>query len=209
MRLVDVPAINEGLRHMMARYPRLELLCPDPFTSINREIAGDPYHNLVRIVVGQQVSTAAARTIWGRVVQLLGDGFDPSHMAQASFDDLRACGLSGQKVKYITGMSQAVADGHLNPHLFHDMSDDELAAAILALKGFGQWSVDMYMIFSLGRGNVWPVGDLGVRVGLQNLMELPQRPDDAQMAHYGAEFAPYGTAAALLMWDIKDKAPAI
>ncbi len=208
-RLVEIDPIREGLDYMLYTYPRLRKLCPDPYTAINREIAENSYHNLVRIVLGQQVSTAAARTIWERLLRFLGDDFMPDDVVKAEFDGMRACGLSARKVEYIKGMSTAILEGRLTPHLFDGMSDEDIAASIVALKGFGQWSVDMFLIFGLGRGDVWPVGDLGVRMGVQTLTMREARPDDADMARLGAEFSPFGTAAALLMWEIKDNPPSL
>jgi DNA-3-methyladenine glycosylase II len=201
--LVDVPEIKQGLLRIQSEYPQVETLCPDPLITIDRSKYDDPFTGMVRIVLGQQVSTKAAASIWAKVQDLLSDDVSPERIKQQNYDDLRNAGLSGRKVEYLQGLSQAVLDGQIDFDAMIDMKDDDVSKSITDLRGFGQWSADMFLLFGLGRGNIWADGDLGVKLGLQLLLAQEERPDDKKMQQFKDEFSPYGSAASLLMWHIK------
>jgi DNA-3-methyladenine glycosylase II len=203
MYLVDVPEIRDGLIHIMDEYPHVRGLCHDPLTSIKRSKYDDAFRGLIRIVAGQQVSTKAADSIWNKLAFALGEDFGPQDLLQQEYDILRGCGLSGRKVEYVQEAANAVLSGALDLAHIDDLSDDEIAGQIIAIKGFGRWSADMFLLFGLGRGNVWADGDLGVKMGLQIFLTQDERPSDDQMRRYKQIFAPYGSAASLLMWHIK------
>jgi DNA-3-methyladenine glycosylase II len=201
--LIEVPEIHDGLTELVREYPHVKELCPDPLQTIKRSKYDDAFRGLLRIVVGQQVSTKAADSIWKKMVDAFGEEMNERTILQQDYDVLRSCGLSGRKVEYVQGAAKAVQDGSLNLKDAAELSDTEIAQQIIALKGFGQWSVDMFLLFGLGRGNVWADGDLGVKMGLQIFLDQDERPDDAQMKKYREVFAPHGSAASLLMWHIK------
>lgn len=201
--LVELPDIRKGMIELTHKYPHIAQLCPDPVETIKRSKYDDVFHGLVKIVAGQQISTKAAASVWQRVVSFLGYDFMPETVLQQNENDLRACGLSGRKVEYIRIVAEAIQSGSLVLENFSKMADDAIATEIVNLKGFGKWSADMFLLFGLGRGNIWADGDLGVRLGLQIFLGQDNRPDDGQMRHYKNIFAPYGSAASLLMWHIK------
>ncbi|HEY8190160.1 MAG TPA: hypothetical protein VIF12_05705 [Micavibrio sp.] len=162
------------------------------------------FEGLARIVVGQQVSTAAARTIWRRVQDGL-PVISPATILKAKPEKLREFGLSGQKVAYIKGLARAVAKGDFDPAAMHGLSNEEISKAITALKGFGPWSAQMFLMFGLARPDIWAPGDLGIQAGLQHYLNLPDRPDHAMTMKYGERFAAHQTAASLLLWHISGK----
>ena len=133
------------------------------------------FATLARIIVGQQVSVAAAA-------------------------DLRGAGLSRQKVSYMQSLATAEASGQLSLTTLPTLSDDEATAAITAIKGFGEWSAHMYLMFSLGRPDIWPVGDLAVREGFKRIQGLEDRPTAAQLKPLGEPYRPYRSALAMLCW---------
>lgn len=161
----------------------------------------------LRVIVGQQLSVKAATTIFGRVIALVGEGPEPSSFSKVDDDQLRAAGLSKQKINYVRSLCQTVTDGTLDIAALPDQSDEDAIAAITAVKGLGVWSAHIYLMFSLGRPNIWPVGDLAVRVGAGRIIELEERPTEKQAQEIGERWHPYRSAVALLAWHYYSNAP--
>ena len=158
------------------------------------------FGSLARIVVGQQLSTKAAATISHRTVNALGGEWRPEAVLSAASETLRAAGLSQQKAGYLQSLADAVLSGSLSLDVLAQQSDQEVEAAITAIRGFGRWSAHMYMMFALGRPDIWPSGDLAVRVGFGRIMGWPDRPTERTVIIEGAAFAPHRSALALLCW---------
>lgn len=161
------------------------------------------FHSLMRTIIGQQLSTKAAETIWNRVVAGVGD-ISPKGFAKIDDDMLRGFGLSRQKISYIRGLCDAVQSETFFPETLHDKDDEAVIADITALKGFGVWSAQMILMFTLARRDVWPAGDLGIREGVKLYKKLDERPDIPATEKFGAKFKGHRTAAALLLWKMKD-----
>ena len=137
----------------------------------------DRFEALARIIVGQQVSTAAARTVWGRVRDEFGGTVAPIDLIAPDAEPrLRACGLSGRKASYMIGIAAAIESGELRPDELDELTDEEVVEELVALKGIGQWSAEMFLIFDLGRPDVFSGGDLGLRRGVQIAYELEEMP---------------------------------
>jgi len=168
-----------------------------------------PYESLVRAVIHQQLSGKAAATILGRFEERLGAGKFPKPEAvlAASDENLRAAGLSGQKASYLRGLARAAADGTL-PTLREcgKMDDESIIETLTRLKGVGRWTVEMFLIFNLGRPDVLPALDLGVRRGFQIAHRRRQMPEPKVLARQGARWAPYRTLATLYLWKAADGA---
>ena len=162
---------------------------------------------LMRIIVGQQLSVKAAASIAARVDTLVVKPNDPHAFARQSDEDLRGCGLSFQKIKYGRALCEAVLDGSLRPNHMPDMSDEEILSSITAIKGFGRWSAEMYMMFSLGRVNIWPSGDLAVRAGIGTIIGNSERPNEKETDVIGERWHPYRSAVALLSWHYYSNPP--
>lgn len=158
------------------------------------------FATLARIIVGQQVSVAAAASITRKLVDTLGGDLTAASVLNSPEEDLRGAGLSRQKVGYMQSLATAEASGLLSLTTLPTLSDDEATAAITAIKGFGEWSAHMYLMFSLGRPDIWPVGDLAVREGFKRIQGLEDRPKAAQLKPLGEPYRPYRSALAMLCW---------
>lgn len=194
----------------------LDALAED-HTSVARAIAqvGYPpsrrrehsFEALARIVMGQQLSVKAAATIAQRVDETVGGALQPESLLATAPDKLRAAGLSRQKIGYLQSLAEAVISGDLPIETLPKLTDEEVEAAITAVRGFGRWSAHMYMMFSLGRPDIWPSGDLAVRVGFGRIMGWKERPDEKKVIDKGSAFSPYRSALALLCWQFYSEAP--
>ena len=162
----------------------------------------DAYGSLVRTIVGQQLSTKAARSIYGRLTALFGDR-PPTPRELLSTDEklLRASGLSGPKVRYLRDLAHRVVSGELDLPSLHDLPDDEVIERIVAVKGLGRWSADMFLMFHLGREDVLPVGDLGVRRAAERAYGLPEVPDVETLQNLARPWSPYRTLASFYLWE--------
>jgi DNA-3-methyladenine glycosylase II len=162
----------------------------------------DAYGSLVRTIVGQQLSTKAARSIYGRLTALF-DGRPPTPGELISTDEelLRACGLSGPKVRYLRDLAKRVVSGGLDLRALHDQPDEEVIRQITAVKGLGQWSADMFLMFHLGREDVLPVGDLGVRRAVERAYDLPEIPDAETLQNIARPWSPHRTLASFYLWE--------
>ena len=143
------------------------------------------FATLARIIVGQQVSVAAATSITRKLVDTLDGDLCAESVLKCPDEDLRGAGLSRQKVSYMQSLATAEASGQLSLPALPELPDDEAVAAITAIKGFGEWSAHMYLMFSLGRSDIWPVGDLAVREGFKRIQGLEARPTAGQLKPLG------------------------
>lgn len=158
------------------------------------------FETLARIVVGQQVSVAAATSINKKLVDALEGQLTATTVLDASEELLRSAGLSRQKVNYIQSLATAEATGVLVLESLPQLSDEDAVAVITNIKGFGEWSAHMYLMFSLGRPDIWPVGDLAVREGFKRIQGLEERPSAGKLKPMGDDFRPYRSALAMLCW---------
>jgi DNA-3-methyladenine glycosylase II len=154
---------------------------------------------LLRTIVGQQVSVAAARSMWAKLEGAFGSPPDLNLLLGASDEDLRAAGMSRQKSGYIRSLAALVLSGELD--LGNLPADDEDAIALLTrIKGIGRWSAEIYLLFAEGRADVFPAGDLAVMIELGRLMGLPDKPSEKQLRELAEAWRPYRGAAAVLAW---------
>ena len=158
------------------------------------------FETLARIVVGQQVSVAAATSINKKLVTALGGQLTATGVLNASDELLRSAGLSRQKVTYIQSLATAEATGSLVLESLPELTDDDAANVITRIKGFGEWSAHMYLMFSLGRPDIWPVGDLAVREGFRRIQGLDERPSAGKLKPMGEDYRPYRSSLAMLCW---------
>ena len=165
------------------------------------------FESLARIVMGQQLSVKAAATIAQRVDETFGGALGHETLLATAPDQLRAAGLSRQKISYLQSLAEAVISGDLPIETLPELADEEVEAAITAVRGFGRWSAHMYMMFALGRPDIWPSGDLAVRVGFGRIMGWKDRPDEKRVIDEGGAFSPYRSALALLCWQFYSEAP--
>jgi DNA-3-methyladenine glycosylase II len=169
----------------------------------------DPYGALVRSIIGQQLSVQAARTIYGRVAALFGGKTPkPKELLAADPDDLRAAGLSYAKVSFLRDLAERIVDGDLKVKRLPELSDEEVAEQLLPVKGIGRWTVDMFLMFHLGRPDILPVGDLGIVRAVERAYELEEKPTPDVLERIAEPWRPHRTLACLYLWESLDNAPA-
>jgi DNA-3-methyladenine glycosylase II len=155
--------------------------------------------SLLRTIVGQQVSVAAARSMWNKLIAKYGEPVDLNALLAATDEQLREAGLSRQKAGYARSLAGLVLSDELD--LTKLPVDDEEAIALLTrIKGIGRWSAEIYLLFAEGRGDVWPAGDLAVQIELGRILGLDQRPSEKHLREIAEAWRPHRGAAAVLAW---------
>ncbi len=168
----------------------------------------DPYQALARAIVGQQLSTKAAATIWGRITDLFGGGTPtPQQVIDADPRELRDAGLSWSKVAYFRDLAEHVTDGELDLSALAELPDEEVISELTEIKGIGRWTAEMFLMFHLGRPDVLSTGDLGIRKAAQLAHGLEQMPTPAELELMGEAWRPHRTLACLYLWRSLDNAP--
>lgn len=168
----------------------------------------DAYGALLRAVVGQQLSTKAAATIYGRVLELFGGEVpSPQDLLDADVAQLRAAGLSGRKVEYLRDLANHVLDGSLEVERLHELDDQTVIQEIVAVRGLGEWTAHMFCMFHLERPDILPVGDLGIRNAVRTEYELEELPAPAELERIAEPWRPHRTLACLYLWESLDNAP--
>lgn len=163
------------------------------------ECNDDLLEALLICIISQQLSGKVAERIYARFEALFDGKITPEKLLAQTDATLRACGLSGQKAKYVRGVAEAAANGQINFAKLHELSDDEVVAELVKLKGVGTWTAEMMLIFSLGRTDVLSFKDLGIRRGLMKINRLNDLTE-ADFARLRQRYSPYGTLASLYLW---------
>jgi DNA-3-methyladenine glycosylase II len=159
------------------------------------------FQSLVRSILAQQISTAVARSMLRKLEATLSpDKLTPESLGQLSFDNLRSIGLSRQKASYLQDLTEKVLDGTVRLHRVHRLTDDEIIDELIQIKGIGRWTVQMFLIFCLGRPNVFAPDDFGLRSAIQRLYDLPELPKRAEAEEIAAPWRPHGTVASWYLW---------
>ncbi|NVJ66601.1 MAG: DNA-3-methyladenine glycosylase 2 family protein [Gammaproteobacteria bacterium] len=166
-----------------------------------------PFEYLVRSIISQQLSSKAAATIVGRVEALLGrKKFNAKNILALNHAELRGCGLSNAKVTYSHGIAQAVMDKTIDFDALHSLDTDTSIERLVALKGVGEWTGQMFCIFALGHLDVMATADVGLQRGLQKLYDLPEKPSASQMIELAKPWQPYRSVASWYLWRLADEA---
>jgi DNA-3-methyladenine glycosylase II len=164
-------------------------------------IEGTHFDALLRAIVYQQLSGKAASTILGRVLALYGGRYPTADELIATPEEqLRAAGLSRQKLSYLRDLARHVQDGSLPLDRVHDLDDTQIIEALTAVKGIGRWSAQMFLMFRLGRPDVLPDADLGIRKGIQRAYRMRKLPPPKKVQQLGARWSPYATYACWYLW---------
>jgi len=175
---------------------------------LRRDRPGDAYGALLRSIVGQQLSTKAARTIYGRMLELFdGHAPTPKQLLAADPDAIRAAGLSRPKIAYLRDLARHVEDDELELERLHDLPDEDVIEQLTAVKGIGDWSAHMFLMFHLGRPDILPVGDLGIRNAVKAQYRLRKLPDPKRLERIARPWRPYRTLACLYLWSSLDNTP--
>lgn len=165
---------------------------------IEREITPDPFIALISSIVSQQISNKAAETVWNRLNKLL-TVVTPENIAQAKLEDIQSCGMSIRKAGYIKGIADAALSGEVDFDILYTMSDEAIIKQLTKLSGVGVWTVEMLLIFSLGRPDVLSYKDLAICRGMMKLYNLKELPKE-KFEVYRKRYSPYGSVASLYLW---------
>lgn len=201
--------------HLRAADPVMARLIDDyggslPLEPDTRGRPADHYGALVRSIAGQQLSVKAARSIWNKLTARFGGQTPtPEQILADDPDELRvACGFSRAKTAYLRSLAEHVVSGELDLSALPDLPDEEVIARLTAVKGIGEWTAQMFLMFTLHRRDVLPTGDLGIRNAAMRQYGLQTPPTPVELASLGEPWRPHSTRACLYLWRSLDNAPA-
>lgn len=199
---LQMDTLRAGLDHIAAIEPGMARALqlagyPEP------RIRETGYATLLRTIVGQQVSVASAAAVWNKLEALLGPAISPELLLAAEFDALRGCGLSRQKQGYARSLCELVVTGSLDLESL-PADDEEAITKLVAIKGIGRWSAEIYLLFAEGRPDIWPAGDLAVQAGLHKILGLEVRPSEKETRLLAEPWRPHRGAAAIFTWHCYD-----
>jgi DNA-3-methyladenine glycosylase II len=205
--------LSDAIEHLRASDPVLRGIIDEiGVASLGDRRMGRPqdhYGALVRTIVGQQLSTRAARAIYERLTARFGGRAPtPEEIVADDPDELRtSAGLSYAKVRYLRSLAEHVLDGSLRLDKLGRLPDEEVIAELTAVNGIGRWSADMFLMFHLQRPDVLPVGDLGIRKAFQRAYGLAETPDAAEMERIAEPWRPHRSVACLFLWRVQSTTP--
>jgi DNA-3-methyladenine glycosylase II len=198
---------RKAQRHLSRRDPLLGQLIKRVGTC-TLQPGGEAFPLLVRAIVSQVLSTKAAKTIATRLEAALHPaGFAPAAVIAASDEKLRGVGLSAAKVLALKDLAQQANNGDLPLQRLAHMSDEEVISALVAVRGIGRWTAEMFLIFSLGRLDVLPVDDFGLRAGVRDVYQLPELPSRVELRERGEVWRPYRSVATWYFWRSRGAVP--
>jgi len=196
--MLDETALRTSLDALAADQPAIAALIERLGYPQPRQRAPG-YETLLRTIVGQQVSVAAAASVWNKLEAAVGEGCAPDALLAQDYDTLRACGLSRQKQGYARSLAELVVSGALDLHALPE-DDEEAIAALVRVKGIGRWSAEIYLLFAEGRKDIWPAGDLAVQIAVGQIMGLDARPTERETRALAEDWRPHRSAMALMTW---------
>lgn len=199
-------SIRRASAHLRAADPVLARLI-DEHGHYEPRPSDDPWAALVRAILFQQLAGPAASAIMRRWFAFYGDEDatpTPEQILATTDEEFRSCGVSRQKTSYLRDLALHASDGRLKFARHNRMSDDEVIAALTEVKGIGEWTAHMHLMFHLGRPDILPVGDLGVRKGMQLAYGLVAMPTPKEAIDIGAKWAPYRSVGSWYMWRVAD-----
>jgi DNA-3-methyladenine glycosylase II len=168
------------------------------------------FYRLCTEIISQQISVKAARAILARFNALFGDKLPtPEQVLAVTHEQYRSVGLSNAKANYVRNIAQAVHDGSLQFDNFDKMTDEEVIEQLVRIKGVGRWTAEMFLIFTMGREDVFSIGDLGLRKGFHKLYGCKREPKHSTILRISKKWAPYRTFASLALWRTLDNTPAV
>lgn len=199
--------IAAALKHLSDHDPRMAMLI-DQFPTPTFTPHTDYYHELVSSIISQQLSVKAAATIQGRFVALWGHFPSPDEILSRTTEELRAVGLSGQKASYIQDLAAKVLDGSVQFDHLANLDNDAIVAELTTVRGIGEWTVHMFLMFCMGRLDVLPTGDLGIRNGIARNYDLASctSADVTRIANENG-WNPYESVASWYLWQSLDNTP--
>jgi DNA-3-methyladenine glycosylase II len=203
MRLTPAE-IRCARRHLRAADSVMKKIIDDvgPYTL---QFESDRFAMLVRSIISQQISTSAARAIRNRLLELAGpQGLTAENLSRFGVQELRTVGLSARKASYVADLAHKVYRGEVELRMIGRLSDEQVIETLTSVKGIGRWTAEMFLIFSLGRPDIFPCGDLGVRTAIRDRYGLVELPDRKTSLAIAAPWRPYASVASWYCWRILD-----
>lgn len=195
---------SEEIKSLVIKDPNLAPLF-EKKKEIIVHVSKDYYHSLVETIIAQQLSTKAAQAISKRFIELMNHDIKPEHILVMEDDKLRNIGLSRQKIKYLKSLAEHVVNGLLKFDHFETMSDQEIIDELVSVKGIGVWTAQMFLMFSMGRMDVFSTLDLGLRNALKKLLNRPEMTFE-EIEAYSHKWKPYRSIVSHYLWHIWDEA---
>ncbi|MDO9479065.1 MAG: DNA-3-methyladenine glycosylase 2 family protein [Hydrogenophaga sp.] len=196
---------QEACRHLMKRDRVMKKLIPQ-HTGVSLESRGDAFVTLARSIVGQQISVKAAQSVWDRFA-LLPQAMVPAQVLKLKVDDMRAAGLSARKVEYLVDLALHFANDQVHVNAWADMDDESIIAELVAIRGIGRWTAEMFLIFHLMRPNVLPLDDVGLQNGISRCYFSGEPVSRSEIREVAASWAPFCSVATWYIWRSLDPAP--
>jgi len=176
---------------------------------VQLDIDGDGFRALARAIVDQQISIHAARSIWLRFEEYCGGTVTPEAVLGADIEDMRSCGLSRSKALALHDLARHIAEGIVDLDTLDELDDEEVIAQLMQIRGIGRWTAQMYLMFSLGREDIFAIADGGLRRGVEKLKGLEKGAPPELIEALSEDWAPYRTAAALFLWKSLNSTPEV
>jgi DNA-3-methyladenine glycosylase II len=189
---------NEATKHLAKREKVLRKMVKS-FPEGDLVSRGDAFQTLARAIVGQQISVKAAASIWNRFAALAVK-VTPANVAGLADESLRGCGFSGQKVAYVKDLARRFDSGEVKPRRWGKMEDEAIIEELVAVKGIGRWTAEMFLIFHLRRPDVLPVGDLGLQRAMERHFNAGEPLTRDEMRALGEPWSPYRSVATWYLW---------
>ena len=198
---MDIEACLEFLK----RDKNMQVLI-EKFGRPNFKIGQDYFQSLFRSIIFQQLSGEAAQTIFNRLVKLIPEKsiLCPNEVLKLDKDDMRRAGLSFQKINYVRNLAEYFENTSLQKKDFEIMTNEEISRELIQIKGIGQWTVDMFLMFTLNRTDIFPYGDLGIQKGIMKILNTEILPSKKEMENYSKKWKPYRTIACWYLWRLTD-----
>ena len=193
-----------GARHLSEADPRIRQLVKT-VGPIDFEAGGDPFESLVEAIISQQLSGQSARAIFGRLKAAIGcEVIEAQALKRMHVSRLRKAGVSPQKIRYLRDLSSRFANGQLDLNGLKEMDDHEVIRVLDEVKGIGPWTAHMFLLFTLGRPDVLPVGDLGIQMAVKRVYSLRKLPSAKKIEEIASNWHPYCSVASLYLWRAKN-----
>lgn len=195
----------EACRHLMKRDRVMKKLIPQ-HPGVCLQSRGDAFVTLARSIVGQQISVKAAQSVWERF-SALSRRMTPAQVLKLKVDDMRAAGLSARKVEYLVDLALHFANGQVHEKQWADMDDEAIIAELVAIRGIGRWTAEMFLIFHLMRPNVLPLDDIGLQNGISRCYFSGEPVSRSEIREVASSWAPYASVATWYIWRSLDPVP--
>ena len=196
---MNIKVLNKAIIHLKKDVKLYTLIEKHGKLDFGKKIT--PFHSLLKYIIYQQLSIHSAKAIYVRFLKLFNNNPTPNKCKQTSYSDFNNIGISKQKINYIYNISNYFLENSIN---FNDMSNTEIRNSLIEVKGIGLWTIDMFLIFTLNRLDVLPIGDLGIKKGFKILYKLDSMPANDFMLKKSENWAPYQSIASMYLWKIVD-----